>query len=231
MLHRATMAGSLGTYIFQLWKKAAKGSVLLTDTMSIVTIPIVTVGYWALKESGFISSNAKIEVSELVSIVVLFAISGMIIFRFLASPYLLWRDQNQMIATLETRLAEPEMIERRLLAEHIAKSRADLVKNLAIMIKLSMDEYLWREHQEYEGTKLYQDIKVKRIEQFQMAQEHAYFSINELAHMPEVGKLGYDFSNACDRLIMGYKEGDDTRPVKKELYDYRDSLFPLLYNR
>jgi len=225
------MAGGLGTYILQLWKKAAKGSVLLTDSMSIVAIPIVTVDYWVLEKFGFISSSVEIEVTELVSFVVLFSILGMILLRLLASPYLLWIDQNHIIAALNTRLAEPEMIERRWLAEYIAKSKAGLIKDIAIMIKLSMDEYLWREHNQHKDKEVFKSHISDRVTQYLDAQERAFFGINEMSHLPNVKKLGFDIINACDRLIVSYKEGEDPRPVKKEIYEFRDSLFPMLYNK
>lgn len=167
---------------------------------------------------------------ELVSFVVVFSIIGVILLRLIASPYLVWVDQNQMLATLDTKLAEPEMIERRWLSERIAKSKSDLVKDLAIMIKLTTDEYLWRKHPDYETKPQYQKVKKERLEQFVEAQERAHVGINELGYLPQIRTLGYGLSNACDRLIVSYGEGEDPRPVKQEIYEFRDTLFPRLHH-
>lgn len=208
------MSDRLGTYLLQLWERSAKGSILLTDKLSIILIPLFTVGFWLLEQCNLISSESDIELTELVSFVIVSTIVGSILFRLLASPYLLWKDQNVMIATLDTKLAEPEQIERKWIADHLAKTRSELAAALSEVAAFSLNSRYTNvkiidEMEKEIGEKVDPRIKAEKLDEFNKLYESYKLSVQtvkiksqELSYLPTVSDRCLDFVRRCERLWL-----------------------------
>jgi len=213
-------------FLLACWDRASKGTVLLTDRFSIILFPLGTVVFWGMQKIGIVSTRIELNVTELVSFVLVFTVFGMILVRLAISPYLVWRDQNGVIDRLNSDLAAPEYIERKWLADYVAQARGELSKSLARMSYLSSKAYIWIER-EGDHSEEVKDMK----NEFFKAKELSYIRCEELSYIPNLRDELLGFINACERLIQDTKDGGPARETKKEVADKRNAVLRTLHHR
>ncbi len=69
--------------------------------------------------------------------IIVYLVSGIILARFFAAPYLVWKDDQAIILGLEEELQKPDNAQRQKLAEHFAQKRATLADLMGEITSLS----------------------------------------------------------------------------------------------
>ena len=197
---------------------AVRGSVLLTDRLSIVIGPFVTLG---LRAAG---RDVGDSVSDTIAIGIAITVATVIALRFLCAPYFIWRAQNKCIVDLEAEIASPELIERKWLAEYVAETRAKLARALADLSVMSHEDYIWN------GRLIGEDTSRRHKEYF-AARSIVKALSDELSYLPELRENCLTFVNRCDILIDQHKRHEDSRETRKELYLLQRELFRTLHRR
>lgn len=214
----STRMGPLIIYMGQVFEFAVRGSVQMTDKLSIMLGPLVTA---ALALSGYTMGES---LSGVISIGIAITVFAVILLRLLMAPYFIWKRQNGIIESLEEELARPEQIERKWLAEHIANIRGELVESLAIVGAIARETYVWRMKTPTPGV-------VKKMDDFSLHAAKAESRLEQLSYIPDLRTMGLEFLQLCYILMDQSKKGEDTRQTLVELQMSQSKLFPLLHHR
>jgi hypothetical protein len=112
-------------YVGLLFSRAAQQSVLLTDRLTILLVPFVTLVLWLM------GAKMTDTVQETVFVGVAITVLAVVALRFAAASYFVWRDDQKEKGRLQAELDEPSReIERDLLA-YTSQTRKELSRALA----------------------------------------------------------------------------------------------------
>jgi hypothetical protein len=150
--------------------------------------------------------------------------------RAIASPYFIWRDETDRVDILEGKLAEPEFIERKWLANYLAERKAKIAEAAARMVTLANDSSLWR-LQEPNNEDSGNPYMVAEVEEYTRAQSVLMSGIEELSYLPDIRQLGLDLNNACNRLTDDSANHADPREARSDMYRLRAELIRNLHMR
>lgn len=124
------------TKYVKLWLlRAADNSITLTDKMTILLAPFSTLVIWLT------GTKASSSVQETIAIAVAITVLLVATFRLVMAPYWLWRDDQadkaRLTKSLDEERTQPDKHERRMIAEHTMKLRAELIDELAKSVALT----------------------------------------------------------------------------------------------
>lgn len=121
-------------YFGKLIARAAEGSVLLTDRLTILIVPFTTLLVWAF------GAKMTTSLQETLLIGIAITVVAVVIFRLVAASYFLWKDDQTAKAELQKQLDQPERDAEIAMMDFALEVRKELSRKLARLAALTSPE-------------------------------------------------------------------------------------------
>lgn len=118
-------------YIGKLFSRAAEGSVLLTDRLTILIVPFATLVLWA------VDAKMTSSLQETLFLGVAMTVSAVVVLRLIAASYFVWKDDQKAKADLRRELDRPERDAEIAMRDFTLDVRKDLSRKLARLCALT----------------------------------------------------------------------------------------------
>ena len=210
------MAKSVARYIGLIINRAAKGSVLLSDRITVLIVPFSTLMLWLL---GVKMSSS---ISETIAAGIAMTMVTIVLLRIVASIYLLWKDDQAEKSRLEGLLNRPYQRQHEVISEYSLKLRIELSETLAKI--LSICEMLRTEES---MSLLSEELVPEYMIHFRRSRE----LINALSYDVPLRIVCFHFTNLASKIMRDQTHNDDCSDHWEKMKSLKKITFSLLHKQ